>query len=98
MIKRYGFIVKADGYDHLRDSADLNVPEFSTQVVGVSSDEEAIVVAKEMIGSGVQVIELCGGFGADSAGYIINSLATDVPIGYVTFSYQEEKKLEQLMK
>ncbi|USD33781.1 MULTISPECIES: DUF6506 family protein [Vibrio] len=98
MIKRYGFIIKAESYSHVRDSTDLNAPEFSTHVVGVSSDDEAIVVAKAMIESGIQVIELCGGFGADSASYIIESLDTNVPIGYVTFSDQETNKLEQLLK
>ncbi|HDY7864739.1 TPA: hypothetical protein RQK43_004557 [Vibrio vulnificus] len=97
MIKQYGFIVKADSYDFNRDSTALNTSGFSTRVVGVSSDEEAILIAKRMIESGIQVIELCGGFGLESAEHIISSLDSDVPIGYVTFSDEESVKLEQVL-
>jgi len=97
MISRYGFIVKADSYNHEQDSAALNSPEFFTEVVGVSSDEEAIVVAKGMIENGIQVIELCGGFGLESAEYIISSVDSEIPIGYVTFSDTENLKLKQVL-
>ncbi|MGF1752105.1 DUF6506 family protein [Vibrio makurazakiensis] len=97
MIKQYGFIVKADNYNFNSDSTALNTSSFSTQVVGVSNDEDAILVAKRMIENGIQLIELCGGFGLKSARYIISSLDTDVPIGYVTFSDEDNGKLEQIM-
>lgn len=70
----------------------MNTTGFSTQIAGVSSDEEAIIVAKNMIETGIQVIELCGSFGLESAEHISNSLDTDVPIGYVTFNDSEQKK------
>ncbi|WP_440886771.1 DUF6506 family protein [Vibrio sp. WZ-1] len=97
MIQRYGFIVKAGGYDSRSDSTILDTLGFSTQVVGVGSDEQAILVAKRMIDSGIQVIELCGGFGSESAQHIISSLDSNVPVGYVTFSDEESAKLEQML-
>jgi len=97
MINQYGFIVKADSYDFNSDKTTLNTSGFSTQVVGVSCDEDAIIVAQKMIESGVQVIELCGGFGLESANYISDSLDSDVPIGYVTFTAVENRKLNQTL-
>ncbi|HFQ5196453.1 TPA: DUF6506 family protein [Vibrio vulnificus] len=97
MIERYGFIVKAENYDFQHDSTTLNTSGFVTEVVGVSSDEDAILVAQKMIKNGIQVIELCGGFGLESATYISECLDTDVPIGYITFSDEESRKLEKVL-
>lgn len=97
MINQYGFIVKADNYHGNTDSATLNTTDFSPQVVGVSSDEEAIVAARKMIEEGIQVIEVCGGFGEESAQYVSRSLDTDVPIGYVTFHDDEQFKLDKML-
>ncbi len=97
MINQYGFIVKAENYDGNTDSTTLNTTGFSTQVIGVSSNDEAIVVARKMIEQGIQVIELCGGFGLESAQYISRSLNTDVPIGYVTFHDNEQLKLDKML-
>ena len=93
MIQQYGFIVKDKSYDYHNDKSSMNTKEFFTEIVGVSSDDEAVLVAKEMINRGVQVIELCGGFGSKSAEYIIAQLDTNIPIGYVTFSDKENQKL-----
>ncbi|WP_191115979.1 DUF6506 family protein [Vibrio alginolyticus] len=97
MIERYGFIVKAENYDFQHDSTTLNTSGFATEVVGVSSDEDAILVARKMIKNGIQVIELCGGFGLESATYISECLDTDVPTGYVTFTDEESRKLEKVL-
>lgn len=97
MLEKYGFIVKANNYRHTKDSARLDTEGFSTQVVCVSSDEEAIFAAKTMINQGIQVIELCGGFGQESAEFVIAQLDTQVPIGYVTFNSKEQQKLTRLI-
>ncbi len=75
----------------------MNTAGFSTQVVGVYSDEQAIAAAKSLIEQDVQVIELCGGFGVESAEKIIAELNSPIPVGYVTFSQHEHKKLITLV-
>ncbi|WP_194436264.1 DUF6506 family protein [Vibrio fluminensis] len=97
MFQRYGFIVKAEGYDYLSDSSNMATTGFSTNMVGVTSDEDAIAVANQMIADGIEVIELCGGFGKESAEYIVAALATDVPIGYVRFDEDEQRKLDSVL-
>ena len=96
MLQRYGFIVKAPGYDAKNANQTMVTKGFITKMVGVSSDDEAMVVAKEMIADGIEVIELCGGFGEQSAQKIIAALDSNVPIGYVCFSESENRKLEDL--
>ena len=80
MLEKYVFIVKTNNYRHTKDSARLDTEGFSTQVVCVSSDEEAILAAKTMINQGIQVIELCGGFGQESAEFVIAQLDTQSPL------------------
>lgn len=66
---------------------------FRTEIVGVSSLSEAKEVAKSLVGDGIQVIELCGGFDGEGAGEIIAYLDSEVPVGLVEFSGQESQKL-----
>ncbi|EOD79925.1 hypothetical protein D515_01058 [Grimontia indica] len=93
MISHYGFIIKAPDYQQHEHQSVIESPLFRTEILGVSTDEEAIDAATRLIANGAQVIELCGGFGAESAEKIIAALGSDVPIGFVNFSEQELKKL-----
>ncbi len=97
MIKYYGFIVKALNYDYKVDRKLLDTDLFKTEIIGVSNDDDAINAAKEMINRGVEVIELCGGFGKESSESIISKLDTNVPIGYVIFTETEHHKLMKFL-
>ena len=55
-----------------------------SQIVGVSSIEEACVLAKELMAQGVNCIELCGAFGPAGAEALIRATENKIPIGYVT--------------
>lgn len=98
MIVSYGFIVKAANYDYKHDCSVLETELFRTVIIGVRSDDEAVTVANALIDSGVQVIELCGGFGKESADSIISKVNSHIPIGYVTFSETEELKLSKMLR
>jgi hypothetical protein len=53
------------GYDSTKQRAGLDNGVFRTEIVGVSIVEEATDVSRSLISSGVQLIELCGGFGEE---------------------------------
>ncbi|MGF1770421.1 DUF6506 family protein [Enterovibrio makurazakiensis] len=93
MISRYGFIIKSPDYQNDQHRSVIESPLFRSEILGVSSDEEAINAARQLITNGAQVVELCGGFGQESAEKIIARLDSDIPIGYVGFSEQEAEKL-----
>ncbi|PMN89820.1 DUF6506 family protein [Enterovibrio norvegicus] len=97
MIKKYGFIVKGENYAPETHHNSLDSGFFFTKVVGVSTDEEAILVAREFVQSGIEVIELCGGFGKESAEHLIAEVNTHVPIGYVIFNETEQQKLTSFL-
>ncbi|MBW8184311.1 DUF6506 family protein [Shewanella nanhaiensis] len=96
-LSNYGFIVLAKEYQPTQNSSVIENKYFKTQVVGVSTVEQAITVCRELIEEGVQVIELCGGFGEENASKIINSLDSQTPIGFVGFSVSETQKLTKLL-
>lgn len=96
-INNYGFIILAPDYNPTKQHAILENEYFRTEVVGVNSVEEAVEVSRELISQGVQLIELCGGFGEEKANKVIDSLKSDIPIGFVGFSVKENEKLVSLM-
>ena len=80
-LTKFGFIVTGGG-----DFVQYQGTEgFSMKVVGVSEAAQGIAVAKEMIGEGIQLIELCGGFGPVWTGKIIEAIGHAVPVGSVGY-------------
>ena len=97
-VRNYGFIVKAPGYDADSYHAVIANPLFRTEVVCVETLPDAQRTAARMVTSGVDAIELCGGFSEEDAQALIDALATDVPIGRVTFPALEHAKLTVLLQ
>lgn len=96
-LNNYGFIVMAPDYNPSKQHTIMENEFFRTEVVGVSSVEEAINVSRKLISEGIQLIELCGGFGDEMANEVISALDSEVPIGFVGFSIKENDKLKKLM-
>lgn len=81
-LTRFGFIVTGSQLDA---RAQLSSPSFHMEVVGVATPELAIPVARRMVEDGVQLIELCGGFGPVWTARIIDAIEARVPIGSVSY-------------
>ncbi len=76
----FGFIVTGDDFVQHQGTN-----RFRMKVVGVKTPEQGIDVAKIMVQEGVQLIELCGGFGPVWAGKIIEAIDYAVPVGVVGY-------------
>jgi hypothetical protein len=96
LLRRFGFIVKAAGYDSREHRSILDSGQFKTVVVGVASCEAARDVVREMVADGIQLIELCGGFTRDDRAALEQCIEFAVPIGVVTYSAEEEARLGDL--
>ncbi len=64
-------------------------------VRGVSSVEEGCLEAVDLVREGCQIIELCGGFGADGARRVIQAIHGAIPVGYIEYFPEEREKLTQ---
>jgi hypothetical protein len=97
-LSKFGFIVTGAGLEPKKSRATLSSPAFSMIAVGVSHPEQGIDVAREMVGSGVQLIELCGGFGPVWTGRIIDAIDRAVPVGAVAYGAESLEQLHDLFK
>lgn len=79
-LTKFGFIVTGDDFIQYQGTE-----KFSMKVVGVSEASQGIAVAKEMVAEGIQLIELCGGFGPVWSGKIIEAIEHAVPVGSVGY-------------
>ena len=68
-LTRFGFIVTGDDFVQW-----TGTEHFRMKVVGVKSPEQ-----------GIQLVELCGGFGPVWAGKIIEAIDYAVPVGVVAY-------------
>jgi hypothetical protein len=56
-----------------------------TVLVGIPSPDHVLAVAKQLVNDGVQLIELCGGFGPVWAGKVVETVDGAVPVGMVGY-------------
>jgi hypothetical protein len=81
----WGFIYTADGADPVRDTRTVDTEFCRTVLVAVAAPEQALEVARGLADAGVQLIELCGGFGPVWAARVIEATGGRVPVGTVGY-------------
>jgi len=79
-LTHFGFIVTGDAFENT-----IGTERFVMKVVGVKKAEEGIAVAVKMVEEGIQLIELCGGFGPIWSGKIIEAIDKRIPVGSVGY-------------
>ncbi|MGW4849552.1 DUF6506 family protein [Nocardia brasiliensis] len=80
----WGFIYTAAGSDPGQETI-VETPACRSIFVGVDSPEQCIEVARRLVDGGVQLIELCGGFGPVWAARVIEAVHGAVPVGAVAY-------------
>jgi hypothetical protein len=58
---------------------------FEMIAVGVAKPEQGVAVAVALVSEGVQLIELCGGFGPLWTARVIEGIKNAVPVGSVGY-------------
>lgn len=78
-------------WDGANPRADRVVKENAQErltIVFVSSVDQAAEVAVELVHEGVELIELCGGFGLDAGAIVSSAVAGRCAIGVVSFGIE----------
>lgn len=83
--------------DSTKHRATIDTPTSQILVVGVSSADEGARIAEQLVGEGVELIELCGGFGYDGAKTIHDRVGNKVPVGLVMHQVWNAPKLAQVL-
>ena len=95
-LSRFAMIIKGPGYDPSVHREEITSPQFSTTIVCVSSLEQAELAAQDLVDQGIQLIELCGGFSPDQASHLQISINSQIPIGVVRYTEEEQLELSKL--
>ena len=64
--------------------------------VGVRNASEAAAAARRLVGEGVELIELCGGFGGEGLGAVVQAVQGKVPVGAVFYGVDASAGLQRL--
>ncbi|MFI0787461.1 DUF6506 family protein [Streptomyces lydicus] len=84
-LTHWGFIYTAAGSAAGGEVYVVDTGRCRTVLVGVGRAEEGVEVARRLVEEGVQLIELCGGFGPVWAGRVIEAIGGAVPVGTVGY-------------
>jgi len=95
-LTRFGFIVTGNGLDPSRDRCVLASPNFHMVTIGVSSAAQGPAAARELLSQGVQLIELCGGFGPAGTAIVLAAVDGAVPVGSVGYGPESIAALARL--
>jgi hypothetical protein len=95
-LERFGFIVTGGGLDPAEHRTTLRSETFASLMVGVSEPAQAIPVAQEMVADGIQLIELCGGFGPVWTARVIDAIGNAVPVGSVGYGPEAVSGMHRL--
>lgn len=64
--------------------------------VGVSRVSDAPVIARRLLDEGIELIELCGGFGGAGLGAVVEAVEQRVPVGAVFYGVDASGGLQRL--
>lgn len=64
--------------------------------VGVKNIDGAATAARRLVGEGVALIELCGGFGGEGLGIVVNAVQGKIPVGAVFYGVDASAGLQRL--
>ena len=84
-LTHWAFLYTAAGTEPSGTRTDLDTGSCRTVLVGVPEASDAVDIARSLAAEGVQLIELCGGFGPVWAARIIDATGGAVPVGTVGY-------------
>ena len=82
----WAYLYLHPGSDPGTDRTTLDRAGQTTHLVPVPRSADAPEVALGLVGEGVELIELCGGFTVEAAAAVSRAVGGRVPVGHVTFS------------
>lgn len=84
-LTNFGFIYTATGADPAEHTRAVDTGSCRTTLVGVATPEAALPVVDRLLDDGVQLIELCGGFGPVWTARVIEIVDGRAPVGSVGY-------------
>lgn len=97
-LKFWAYIFLSPGFDFRKQTL-LESGQTKVKVIGIDmkKKEEVIQVAKELVADGVQMIELCGGFGPIWVAKVLEEIHHAVPVGSVMYGPEARKAMLDIL-
>ncbi|MES2948347.1 MAG: DUF6506 family protein [Pseudomonadota bacterium] len=95
-LSRFGFIVTGAGLQPGLHCSVLCSPQFEMFTVGVSNPADGPAAARMLLNEGVQLIELCGGFGPLGTASVLAEVDGAVPVGSVAYGPESIDAMHRL--
>ena len=95
-LNKFGFIFTGEGLDPCSDRAVIEKGQFSAIIIGMSNPDGVEKIAQELVQDGVQLIELCGGFGPLWTSRVINAIKNRIPVGSVGYGPESINMMAEL--
>ena len=94
----FAVIFVADGIDPKVHRHTIKTNQVTYTTVGIDRlrKEEVLDIAKELVANGVQIIELCGGFGPIWIAKVTEAIKGKIPVGGVFYGPECRQKLVDL--
>jgi predicted polyphosphate/ATP-dependent NAD kinase len=84
-LTKFGFVVVGASLSPAQHRVTMRSDAFEMIAIGVASPAEGPAVARALVEEGVQLIELCGGFGAAWTAQVLAAVEGKVPVGAVSY-------------
>jgi hypothetical protein len=99
-LKHVAFIFMGPEVDPKIHRAEIKTPQFNLTIIGVNVNNlnQTIDIAKELVANGVQIIELCSGYGSSWIGKLSEIFDHKIPIGNVLFGPEFRDSISELLK
>ena len=97
MIKGAFLFVFPDA-DPKKHRATVETPTFSLITVGAKDFDDAVNTAKSLVEEGIQLIELCAGFGPVGTSKIIEAVGDKIPVGSVSYGIESVGRFSALLE
>lgn len=95
-LTKFGFIVTGKGLDATRNRMQMRSEHFEMIAIGVTKPEEGIAAARALVAEGVQLLELCGGFGPIWTAKILEAIGGRIPVGSVAYGPESIDQMHAL--
>lgn len=98
-LRYWAYIFLSPGFDSTQHISTMESDTCRFRAVGIDMNkrEQVIEVAKQLVAEGVQMIELCGGFGSQWISKVSDAIQDVVPVGGVFYGPEARKPMLDIL-
>ena len=99
-LRKWAYLFMSPGFDPKEHSISMSSSECEVRIIGIemTQKESVIAIAKALVEDGVQMIELCGGFGPMWIARITDAIQGAIPVGSVAYGPEARGPLLNILK